>query len=104
MGVPVLTFSALNIPLIILCLSSTRPHERDETACRPVTYVSFLGRIWACLSAGLISVGMRATTAVVFLICIILTGQGIGPVFLGLAGYPFYVDSLRSAPMATKRL
>jgi predicted MFS family arabinose efflux permease len=95
----------LNIPLMILLFQASDA----GTAMILMAAVLFMYHFWGgaghALVQGLVGVRMRATAAALFLMCISLIGQGIGPFVVGLVSDLLHAgqggESLRYALMAT---
>jgi predicted MFS family arabinose efflux permease len=95
----------LNIPLMLLLFRS----PDVETAMLLLAGVMFMYHFWGgsghSLVQSLVGVRMRATAAALFLMCISLIGQGLGPFVVGFVSDVFAArfggESLRYALMAT---
>ena len=95
----------LNIPLMLFLFRA----PDVETAMLLMAGVMFMYHFWGgsghSLVQSLVGIRMRATAAALFLMCISLIGQGLGPFVVGFASdlfqAKFGMESLRYALMAT---
>lgn len=95
----------LNIPLMLLLFRAPDPASAMLLLAAVLFMYHFWGGSGHALVQGLVGVRMRATAAALFLMCISLIGQGLGPFVVGLASDLLHAgsgkESLRYALMAT---
>lgn len=95
----------LNIPLMLMLFQAPDPTSAMILLAAVLFMYHFWGGSGHALVQGLVGVRMRATAAALFLMCISLIGQGLGPFVVGLASDLLHAgsgkESLRYALMAT---
>jgi predicted MFS family arabinose efflux permease len=95
----------LNIPLMLLLFRATSATEAMLLMAAVLFLYHFWGGAGHSLIQSLVGVRMRATAAALFLMCISLIGQGLGPLVVGFASDRLHAgsgaESLRYALMAT---
>jgi len=95
----------LNIPLMLLLFRAANATEAMVLMATVLFLYHFWGGSGHSLVQSLVGVRMRATAAALFLMCISLIGQGLGPLVVGFVSDLLHAgsgaESLRHALMAT---